>query len=414
MNCFFVSCEVAKNPELKGKAVAVGHYGNDRKGMILATSYEARPYGIRATMQVPEALRRCPNLIVIEPHMELYSEFSRNFFNYFLSITPLVEPGSIDEAYLDVTDVCAPSLIIDLAHNIQNDLLEMFNLPCSIGIAPNKFLAKMASDMKKPLGITVLRKREIDKLLWPLPISDMFGVGKKSLDSFKALGIRTIGDLANYKDLRLLGDVLGRNNAESLYAHANGEGSTEVDVSKFTDVSSISASQTLDYDEYDITKMHMMIKILTNVISTRLEKANLKASTFTLQIKYFNFKQTSKSKTCQTPTNDSSQIYHQMLELFEDLYETNIPVRLFGVGASRFSENKEEVRQLTLFDNLDDAEKANNVGKLLNSINETFGGGTIKKGVTINKEEKKQIDTNKYDKRWGNSARAEIKSLNNR
>lgn len=414
MNCFFVSCEIAKNPELKGKAVAVGHNGNDRKGMILAASYEARPFGIRAAMPIPEAMRKCPNLILIEPHMELYSEFSRNFFNYFLSITPLVEPGSIDEAYLDVTDVCAPSLIVDLAHNIQNDLLELFNLPCSIGIAPNKFLAKMASDMKKPLGITILRKREIDKLLWPLPISDMFGVGKKSLDNFKALGIKTIGDLANYKDYKLLCDVIGRSNAENLYAHANGEGSTDVDVSRFTDVSSISTSQTLDYDEYDVSKMHMIIKILTNVIASRLEKASLKASTFTLQIKYFNFKQVSKSKTFTEPTNDSNKIYHIMLDLFEDLYETNIPVRLFGVGASRFSENKEEIKQLTLFDELDAEEKAYNINKLLKNINDTFGGGIIKKGVNKEKDHHESINTNKYDKKWAKEARSEIRSLNKR
>lgn len=397
MNCFFASCEIAENPELEGKIFAVGHNGNDRKGIILASTYEARKFGIHAAMPVAEALRRCPNLILVEPRMNIYSDYSRRFFDYFLSITPLVEPGSIDEAYLDVTDVCAPSLIVDLAKNIQNDLLEMFNLPCSIGIAPNKFLAKMASDMKKPLGITVLRKREIDKLLWVLPISDMFGVGKKSLDSFKALGINTIGDLATYKDLKLLSDVLGKNNAENLYAHANGEGSNEIDVTRFNEVSSISLSQTLDNDEYDVSKMKLILKILSNALSTRLEKANISASTFTIQIKYFNFKQTSKSKTFKEPIKEASKISEIILDLFEDLYETDIPVRLFGVGASKFVESKNEIKQLSLFDKLDEEEKEYSVNNLLKEINKSIGFEIIKKGVKID-----STNLNNDDKNWRN------------
>lgn len=413
MNCFFASCEIAENPELKGKSVAVGHLGNDRKGIILASTYEARKYGIHAAMPINEALRKCPDLVLVEPRMEVYSDYSRRFFDYFLSITPLVEPGSIDEAYLDVTDVCAPSLIIDLAHNIQNDLLELFSLPCSIGIAPNKFLAKMASDMKKPLGITILRKREIAQILWPLTITDMFGVGKKSIDSFKALGIKTIGDLANYKDLKLLRDVLGRTNAESLYAHANGEGNNEIDVSRFNEVSSLSVSQTLDNDEYDVTKMKMMLKILSNVIANRLEKSNVVASTFTLQIKYFNFKQTSKSKTFTEGVNASNKIYEIILDLFEELYEIDVPVRLFGIGASKLSQRKTELKQLSLFDKLDEEEKEYNVNNLLNEINKNIGFDIIKKGCnSINNNSKNKIDTDKYDKSWRGSTREDIRSLN--
>ena len=196
MNCFFVSCEVAENPELKGQNVAVGHVGLDRKGMILAASYEAKAYGIKTTMPIFEAERLCPNLILINPNHELYQEYSRKFFSYFSKITPLVEPASIDEGYLDVTDVCGPNEYVDLAKKIQDDILNLYGLPCSIGIAPNKFLAKMASDMKKPLGITVLRKRDIKELMWPLPIEDLFGAGKKTCAMLREINIKTIGDFA--------------------------------------------------------------------------------------------------------------------------------------------------------------------------------------------------------------------------
>lgn len=396
MNSFFASCEIAENPSLKGKKIAVGHVGNDRKGLIVAASYEAKPFGIKAPMTIYEAKIKCPDLIVVDAHMELYQEYSRKFFDYFLSITPLVEPGSIDEAYLDVTDVCEASKILDLAKTIQNEILVKFNLPCSVGIAPNKFLAKMASDMKKPLGITVLRKREIDKLLWPLPIASMFGVGNKSLDSFKALGIKTIGDLANYKDLKLLKEVLGKNSAESLYYHANGGGSTSVDISRFTDVSSLSHSHTLDHDEYDQSKMLLMIKILTNTLQNRLETDNLKAHTFTLQIKYNTFKLVSRSKTFNDPMNDSKQMYNVMKDLFEDLYDNETGVRLLGVGASKLVEKKEEIKQLSIFDDLDSFEKEHKINTILESINKSIGYTVIRRGMKI---DKKADFIGKYTKR---------------
>ena len=153
MNSFFASCEIAENPSLKGKKVAVAHVSLDKKGMVLAATYEAKACGIKTTMLVFEAERLCPDIIFVEPKHELYQEYSRKFFSYFYKITPLVEPASIDEGYLDVTDVCKPNEYYDLAKKIQKDILELYNLPCSIGIAPNKFLAKMASDIKKPLDI---------------------------------------------------------------------------------------------------------------------------------------------------------------------------------------------------------------------------------------------------------------------
>ena len=407
MNCFFVSCEIAQNPSLEGKKVAVGHVGNDRKGIILAANYEARPFGVHAAMPVQEALYKCPDLILVEPNMELYNEYSRKFFDYFLTITPLVEPGSIDEAYLDVTNVCKPTMYLELAQTIQNYIYNNFHLKCSIGIAPNKFLAKMASDMKKPMGITVLRKREIDKLLWPLPIGDMFGVGKKSLDSFNALGIKTIGDLANYKDIKLLQEVIGKTNAENLLSHAHGEGSNEVDVNRFNEVSSISNSQTLDQDEYDVSKMLLYIKILTNVLANRLEKSNMKAHTFTLQIKYFNFRQVSRSKTLTDPINDNIKIYTVMKDLFEDLYEIDIPVRLFGVGASKLCESKEEIRQLSMFDELDAEQKDYNITMLLDKINKSIGSEVVRKGF-------KNYNSNiskTFEKEWRKEIKNEIKKI---
>lgn len=400
MNCFFVSCEIAENPSLKGKKVAVAPNTLDRKGIILAASYEARPYGVRSAMRVSDALRKCPDLILVEPTMGLYGEYSRRFFEYFLKITPLVEPASIDEGFLDITDVCEPSDVINLASKIQKDLLTIYGLPCSIGIAPNKFLAKMASDMKKPLGITILRKREIEEKLWPLPIGDMIGVGKKTLETLLTIGIKTIGDLANYKDLNLLKEVIGDTNATSLYAHAHGHGSNEVDVNRFNDVSSISNSQTFDHDEYDIINMKLMMKLLTNTICNRLDKHGLKAYNFTLQFKYNNFKVTSKSFTLKNPTSDSRMVYKMFETLFDDFYDNSFPLRLIGVAASKVIESSDEIRQLSIFDSLDEESKNQEIDNLIKNINKEYGNLTLKRGI---KEINKTIDTvrtDKFDKSW--------------
>lgn len=397
MNCFFVSCEIAENPDLAGKKVAVGANRFDHKGIITAASYEARKDGVRAAMSVSEALRKCPNLIIIEPNMSIYSEYSRNFFDYFYKITPLVEPASIDEGFLDITDVCEPQNAIHLAEEMQKYILTNLHLPCSIGIAPNKFLAKMASDMKKPLGITVLRKREIPEKLWPLPVGDMIGVGKRTLEMLQALGIRTIGELANYPNFALLKEMIGEASATNLMYHANGGGSNEVDDSHLDDVSSISNSQTFDNDEYSVENMKLVMKILINTMCNRMEKKNLKAFTYRLQLKYNTFKVASKSITLPNPTSDSRRVYKILESIFDDFYDKSFPLRLIGVAATKVIESKDEIRQMSIFDSLDDEQKSFEIDNLINSINQEIGAKTLKKGI---KEQKNEQRVEKFAKPW--------------
>ena len=196
MNCFFASCEIAENPELLKKPVVIAHDDPFQRSIVLTASYVARSYGIKTTMQVREAFQLCKDIIIIEPDMDLYVSYSEKFYQYLLTITKKVEMASIDEAYVDVSDY--QGNVVALADKIQNDLLKEYRLPCSIGIAPNKFLAKMASDMKKPLGITILRKRELNQYLWPLPLEQMHGVGKKTAPKLQSLGLKTIGDLPTF------------------------------------------------------------------------------------------------------------------------------------------------------------------------------------------------------------------------
>lgn len=381
MNSFFVSCEIAENPALYGKNVAVAPNASSRKSIILAASYSAKAKGVKTTMHIKEALRICPDLILVESKHSLYNEYSRKFFSYFLSITPLVEPASIDEGYLDVTDLCKKENPMDLAIKIQKDILEKFGLPCSIGIAPNKFLAKMASDMKKPLGITILRKREIKEKLWILPIGDLQGVGKKTLPILENLNIKTIGDLATYSNLNILEEVLGKNVASGLIAHANGEGSDIVDVNRFNDSQSISNSLTFDADEYDIEKVKKTLKLLTISVANRLVKSNLKALTFSVQIKYNNFKTYSKSKTIDIAINESEKMYLIIEDLFDDLHTLPFGIRLIGVATSKFKPYNEKIKQMTIFDSFENFEKESQISKLVREINEEIGTEVVRIGV---------------------------------
>ena len=395
MNCFFVSCEIAENPELEGKPVVVAPSASRRKSIILTANYEARKFGVHSAMRLQDALRLCPNLYVVDSNMETYVRYSNDFFNYFYSITPLVEPGSIDEAFLDVTNLCIGDNVFEnvmnLANKIQQHLLVNLHLPCSIGIGPNKFLAKMASDMKKPLGITILRKREVPKLMWPLPVEDMPGVGKKTLPLLHMIKIKTIGDLANFKDLKMLKDMVGETNAQALMAHAKGEGDTEINTHRYTDVSSVSNSQTFDNDEYSPRIIKDTLKVLMNSVAYRIDKKEYLAGNVTLQIKYSNFSSLTRSRNLERPTADEKELYRAVEEIYDDYVNEEIGIRLIGVAVGKLVKNKITQSQMTIFDELTPNQKTETVDKLINSINENFGSDTIVIGVKKTKIEHKDI-----------------------
>ena len=380
MNAFFASCEIANDPSLKGKPIVVAHDEPLRKSIVLTASYEARKYGIKTTMLTRDAIKLCPSVKIVEPKYYLYSKYSKMFFDYMQKITNIIEPMSIDEGFFDMSEVCKSVHPLELAKKIQNDLYKM-GLPCSIGIAPNKFLAKMASDIKKPLGITVLRKREIDKYLWPLPIEDMIGIGKKTSPRLKAIGINTIGDVLKFRDQALLKKTVGDAMYEYITSRARGEGSTELAKPDPDDFSSVSNAQTFDHDIYSITIMKDMLKNLCNSVCHRLEKHGMIAKTFGVQIKYSDFQLINRSAAIKTPTNDSYDVWPFVEDLFEEHYDHRRPVRLVGVFANRLEKANMVKKEYTLFDDLDQIEKDNEVKKLLSKINTNLGKDTLVIGV---------------------------------
>lgn len=379
MNCFFASCEIAVNDSLRGKPIVIAYNDPFQRSIILSPSYEARKFGIKATMQIKEAFALCHDIIVIEPDMDLYNKFSMQFYEYLLNITSLVEMASIDEAFVDCSNICSGADVLELAKKIQKDIYELYNLPTSIGIGPNKLLAKIASDMKKPMGITVLRRREIDKYMWPLPISDLLGVGKKTLIKMKELDIKTIGELANYDDLERLKKVLGTANAINLYSKANGIDDSNVNPEE-SQATSISCAHTFYLDTFDVQLIKETMKSLCNSMCYKLKESNQKALTVGVQFKFSNFNQFHRSKPLIRAINDEYEVYNNCLDIFEENYDENIGIRLIGVFANRLVDAQNNIEQLTIFDDFEKLDNVETINRLIKSVKDKFGNNSIKKG----------------------------------
>jgi DNA polymerase-4 len=284
MNSFYASVEMAYDPELKGKPVAIAGNVEERRGIIITCSYEARTFGVKTTMPLWEAKKLCPQLIIRKPTFDRYRTASIAMFEILRNYTELVEPVSIDEGYMDITDSFELGSPIEIAQSIQKRVLEQLDLPCSIGIAPNKFLAKTASDMKKPMGITILRKRDIPSVLWPLNTNEMHGVGKKTAEKLTTIGIHTIGELAAGNEIQLK-SLLGINGIR-IKERANGIDNRPVDPQAVSDFKSIGNSTTLPKDTSNQQELYRVLELLAETVSVRLKRKNVLATTLGITIRF--------------------------------------------------------------------------------------------------------------------------------
>ena len=378
MNSFYASVEMAHNPKLKGKPLAVAGNPEERKGIIVTSSYEARAKGVKTAMPLWEAKKLCPELIVVRPNFERYRETSRKIFQLLAEITPIIEPVSIDEGYMDVTN--HPTHPLQLAKQIQTRLLDELDIPCSIGIGPNKFLAKTASDMKKPLGITVLRIRDLPTKLWPLPVEKMYGVGEKTAEKLKKMNIHTIGDLAK-ADMYTVSQVLGIN-GERLINRANGRDPRAVDPDSVNEFKSIGNSQTLPHDTTDLTEMRQILSQLAERVEERLKRRELKGKTVQLMIRYSNRKTITRSRKLDRFIDDKDTIMAVIHDLLSEHW-SHEPVRLLGVTVQDLLEKQYVVEQLDLF-TYQEVEKKLAIHETVEQLREKFGEDTF---VQLNDEE---------------------------
>ena len=383
LNAFYASAEISRNPNLEGKPLVIS--GKSKRSIITTASYEARKFGIHSAMPLFQAYKKCKNLIVLPVDFELYHRLSNEFFSIISSYSEILEVASIDECYVDVTKVIQDKNYhpVELARRIQNDVYEQLNLKCSIGISPNKFLAKMASDMKKPMGITILTRSNLKELMWPLDIKNMFGIGKKTQPRLREVGIMTIGDIANYNNYNKLRQIIGKN-ALLLYRRANGIDNRVVDT-KQNELKSVGNSITLPHDTLDEIILLDTLKQLARQVSMRATKRNLISNSISITIKYTRFESVNRQTTINSYINDYEYILSTAKMLFDAHYDGR-PVRLLGISLNNTINKKNYKEQLNIFNSTNDIEKDKDIQTIIENINNKFEKTIVTKASDISKK----------------------------
>ncbi|MHB1314696.1 MAG: DNA polymerase IV [Christensenellales bacterium] len=388
MNAFFISCEITRRPELSGIPAAVAGDPKKRTGIILAASYEARSYGVKTAMVLHEAMKLCPKMILVPPDHHFYEQKSRQVMALLSNYTPIVEQNSIDEAWLDMTG-CEVLFgkPAEAAQRIMDDIKNNLGLWCSIGIASNKFLAKMASEMKKPLGITELWEHDIPGKLWPLPVKAMYGIGSKTADKLTRMGIQTIGELAKF-DLNYIVKTLGKFGNE-IYLHAKGIDNSIVKAHKPDEMKSIGRETTLSEDVTDIEKAKTVLLELSDDIGMTARRHGKNGRTVHIILKYSDFQVVTRQMTIPA-TCATRDIYRAGCRLLEQNWNITLPVRLIGITLSGFEDNSIS-GQLSLFDQTEGIMKSNKneqVDRAIDKIREKHGTGIISLASLVKKEKK--------------------------
>jgi nucleotidyltransferase/DNA polymerase involved in DNA repair len=384
MDAFFASVEQRDHPELRGKPVVVGA-PPDKRGVVAAASYEARAYGIHSAMPSRTAKQKCPHAIFISHHMGNYREASRQIMRIFESYTPLVQPLSIDEAFLDVTG--SQRLFGSgkaIAEKIRNDIREQTQLTATVGVAPNMFLAKIASDMNKPDGLTLVPfdQKEIEAFLAPLPISRMWGVGKVTQKKLLSLGLSTIGKLQQC-DPKTLEKSIGSRAASGFIRLAHG-----IDKRKITtgeDEKSISNEMTFSTDVSDRAQIEEAYKRLVDKVAGRLRKAGFFATTAHLKIRWADFSTITRQTRFSLPSCDDITLREISMELLNE-HLRHRPVRLIGFGVSGLTDTDNiSSQQLNLFETPDTDlhNKRIRLSRTADTIKEKYGWKSLRRGSDL-------------------------------
>ncbi|MFZ0371165.1 MAG: DNA polymerase IV [Halobacillus sp.] len=369
MNSFYASVEMAFDPKLKGKPLAIAGNPEERRGIVVTSSYEARKFGVKTTMPVGEARRLCPELMVMRPNFERYRTASKEMFKILADVTSLIQPVSIDEGYMDITNCASQGSPPEIAERIQQRIADELDLPCSIGIAPNKFLAKMASDMKKPMGITILRKRDLQNKLWPLPIEEMYGVGDKTAEKLRRIKVETIGELAAHPVLELK-RLLGIN-GERLQNRANGDDQRPVDPDAVHEFKSIGTSTTLPEDTTDDEEVRSVLRRLTHKVEARMKNKKVLAQNVQLMIRYHDRKTVTRSRQLKEFIQSAEDLFQVSLQLFDEHWNQE-PIRLLGITAQDLAEKSEITQQLDLF-NYEQYASKEKLYKAIDDLTEKYG-----------------------------------------
>ncbi|MFN2543142.1 MAG: DNA polymerase IV [Actinomycetota bacterium] len=330
LDAFYASVETQKDPSLAGKPVVVGGTGN--RGVVMSASYEARGFGVRSAMPSVRARRLCPKAVFVAPDFDSYRAYSNRFREVLLSFTPIVEPLSLDEAFLDVGGAGAlfgepPAIAARIRHDVRTEL--GFN--CSVGVAPNKFLAKLASTRAKPDGLLMIPRDGIREFLEPLPVGALWGAGEKTTETISRLGVRTVGELSRLPEA-ILRRVLGEVHARGLLALSRGE--DDRDVVPYEAPKSVSHEETFGHDLDDEVRILRELLGLARRVGARLRKDGYEARTVSIKVRLANFSTLTRARTLSAPTDVAADLYEVAADLYRGLPGTRRRIRLLGVQAT--------------------------------------------------------------------------------
>jgi DNA polymerase-4 len=378
MDAFYASVEQTDNPELKGRPVIVGGISN--RGVVSAASYEARKFGIHSAMPIFQAKQRCPDAVYLPVRMHRYQEVSRQVMEILKRFSPLIEQVSIDEAYMDISGANKLlGLPRDIGLELKRRIRETTFLTCSVGIAPNKFLAKVASDLDKPDGLTIIHPENIQQFINKLPVEKVPGVGKKMVKTLQKMGVRTLGDvqkLSGHELLKKTGKF-----GERLFKLSRGIDKAPVVLHMAS--KSISSEKTLSVNTSEMEVLKKKLLIQSEMVGKRAREQNVKGTTVTLKLKQADFRQLTRSVTMEKATNSTNTIYEKGLELLAQV-KTATKFRLIGIGLSNLVPVEESPKQLSLFGRREpDDESWENVERAMDTIKERFGRDAIKRGGVL-------------------------------
>jgi DNA polymerase-4 len=375
MDAFFAAVEVLDNPALAGKPVLVGHDGP--RGVVAAASYEARRFGCHSAQPMAVAKRNCPQAIVVSGRHHRYREMSDAVFSIFERFTPIVEPLSIDEAFLDVTGsirLMGPAETI--ARNIKSAIRHETGLTASVGVAPNKFLAKLASDLQKPDGLVVIRREDVDRVLPPLPVSRLWGVGPKTAKRLADLNIRTIGDLRRLSP----DDMEMRFGGDGEHYTRLAHGLDDRAVTPDHDARSIGQEETFETDVPDHDQLRQTLFAQAEQVGRRLRRAEVRAKHVWVKIRFGDFKTITRQCTLDEASDVTTVLYEAAKGLFDAwARESFQPVRLIGMAGKGLVHGE---GQLALFPD-PTVERQKKVDTVVDRVNEKLGKGALRRGGGI-------------------------------
>jgi DNA polymerase-4 len=333
MDAFYASVEQRDHPELKGRPVVVGGDPKSR-AVVCAASYEARRFGVKSAMSCAEAYRRCPNAVFVPPNFSAYTKASEQVMEILKSVTPIIEPLSLDEAYLDVTEnlLQQPSAT-RIAEHLKRKIFEVTQLTASAGVSYNKFLAKIASDLKKPDGLVVIRPTDFEAIVPPLPVERLWGVGKKTAERLRAMNIRTIADLRATP----VGKLESELGSMGLFFSELAQGRDERPVESTWERKSVGSETTFKQDKLLIPDLLDSLAPLAQELAQFLQEKHWLAGTFTLKVKYHDFRQVTRSQTLSIPSDQPEVILDTVSALLLEKTEAGkTPIRLLGLSCSSF------------------------------------------------------------------------------